>query len=252
MRRFIVEEIGKETDHHAITGPEARHIAKVLRMAPGDRIILMDRQGVRFQAIITSTDPHRVTVTLERRLPKPIPSPVQITLCQSILKSRPMDYMIQKTSELGVDRIYPFTSERTVVRVDKGRMQSKIRHWREIGHSTTAQADRISPVEIGHLDDFQVLTARLKEEAGLKVILWEEEEAKELKSLLKSSERLKTFIGIVGPEGGFSREEVKLAREAGFASVSLGRRILRAETAATILVGIVQYEWGDLCLENIL
>ncbi|MDY7035519.1 MAG: RsmE family RNA methyltransferase, partial [Thermodesulfobacteriota bacterium] len=115
MRRFFIEEIKPGDRSFIIAGPEARHIIKVLRMGRGDRVMLMDGKGSRFQAIIESVEGHEVLVTLEKSLPMPPPSPVEITLCQALLKSRPMDYMVQKTSELGVDRIIPFSSERTVV-----------------------------------------------------------------------------------------------------------------------------------------
>ena len=115
MRRFFVEEIKIKDNSCTIKDPEARHIAKVLRMKHGDRLILMDDKGKRFQGLIESVGMHGVRVTIEKPLPAPIPSPVEITLCQALLRSQPMDYIIQKTSELGVQRIIPFTSERTVV-----------------------------------------------------------------------------------------------------------------------------------------
>ena len=78
--------------------------------------------------------------------------------------------------------------------------------------------------------------------------MWEEEGAKDLKSILKVSSRMRQFVGIVGPEGGFTREEIQMANEAGFTSISMGYRVLRSETAAITMVAIVQYEWGDLSL----
>jgi 16S rRNA (uracil1498-N3)-methyltransferase len=94
------------------------------------------------------------------------------------------------------------------------------------------------------------LTGQWKQKDALKVILWEEEGAKDLKGLLRASSTAKHFIGIVGPEGGFSKEEVEIVKAAGFISVSMGRRILRAETAAIIMVAIAKYEWGDLSLND--
>ena len=82
----------------------------------------------------------------------------------------------------------------------------------------------------------------------MKIILWEDEPSRDLKTLLRASSPIMQFVGMVGPEGGFGREEVEAARNAGFISVSMGNRVLRAETAAMTLVGIVQYEWGDLGL----
>ncbi|NTV32645.1 MAG: 16S rRNA (uracil(1498)-N(3))-methyltransferase, partial [Deltaproteobacteria bacterium] len=118
MRRFFVDEILGTQGSVAITGAEAKHMATVLRMGPGDRIVLLDKAGSRFLAVIKELSRHQVLVTLERPLPAPDPSPVRITLCQALLKSNPMDFMVEKTSELGVDRILPYIAERTVVKVD--------------------------------------------------------------------------------------------------------------------------------------
>ena len=249
LRRFFIETILPDKDGSCtLTGTEARHITKVLRMATGDRIILMDGQGNRFQASILSSGPGTVRVTLEKAVPPPAPSPVEMILCQALIKSRPMDLVIQKCSELGVTRIIPFQSERTIVKLDKTRAASKTKHWKEIARSSAKQADRDKPAMIGGIIPFPHC---LDEEGGgdiLKVILWEQEGTLDLKELLKKPPLNRRIIGIVGPEGGFSREEIRLADAKGFMPVSLGRRILRAETAAIALVTIVQYEWGGLSI----
>jgi 16S rRNA (uracil1498-N3)-methyltransferase len=250
MRRFFVEKIEAEDGLCTIRGSEAKHITRVLRMGRGDRFILMDGKGARFLAIIESAGRRQVLVDLEKPLPQPSPSPVEITLCQALLKSRAMDYVIGKTSELGVHRILPFSSERTVVRLNKERFANKKQHWHEIANSATKQSDRKAPVEIGPLYSFEELVGRYRSEDAQKIILWEEEMATDLMGLLRGSPPAKRFIGIVGPEGGFSEKEVRAAVKAGFVSVSLGQRVLRAETAAITIVAIVQYEWGDLSLTN--
>jgi len=222
-------------------------MVRVLRMGPTDRCVLMDGRGGRFLAVIQSVTRQAVTVIVEERLPDPPPSPVEIVLCQAVLKSGPMDYLIQKTSELGVEHIHPFFSLRSVVRPDREKAGRKIRHWREIARSAAKQSGRIIPANIGAFASFSQLTATWKRDAGRKAILWEEEGSKDLKVLLRGLSPADRFIGIVGPEGGFDKNEIRRARDAGFEPVSLGTRILRAETAAIAMVTIVQYEWGDLC-----
>ena len=251
MRRFFVEKIKTDGGSCIIRGAEARHINRVLRMGRGDRFILMDGTGARFEAVIKTTGHREVVVTLEKPLPKPSPSPVEIFLCQALLKSRPMDYVIQKTSELGVAHIMPFSSTRTVVRPDEERLTDKLGHWRNVARSAAKQADRDAPARIGPFYTFQDLMDRWKDEEGFKVILWEREGSKDLKSSLMVPSPLERFVVVVGPEGGFPREEMEIARKAGFISVSLGQRVLRAETAAITVVAIVQYEWGDLSLSNL-
>lgn len=220
-------------------------------MGRGDRFVLMDGKGARFQVVIESARRKEVLVTLEEPLSVPPQSPVEITLCQALLKSQAMDYVVQKTSELGVDRLFPFFSKRTIVKLDGDKSTSRLRRWNEISQSAVKQSDRVVPADIGPASSFETLITQMKEEDALKVILWEEEGAKDLKGLLRTSTPERKFIGIVGPEGGFSNEEIQVAGEASFISASLGHRILRSETAAVTMVAIVQYEWGDLSLNNL-
>ncbi len=248
MRRFFIEEIESRDGYCVISGSEAGHISRVLRMGRGDRLILMDGKGNRFETLIESASQKEILAVIERRLPGPAPSPVEIDLCQALLKSRAMDFLIEKTSELGVDRIIPFFSERTVVTLDGERAAARVRRWKGISRAAAKQSDRIRPAEISPPVSIQELTDRFRQVNGLKVVMWEDEETRDLKELLRSSPEKQRVIGMVGPEGGFSERDIKRAREAGFISVSAGNRILRAETAAITLVAIVQYEWGDLSL----
>jgi 16S rRNA (uracil1498-N3)-methyltransferase len=246
LRRFFVEELTVKTGALVLRGAEANHIRTVLRMVPGDRLTLIDSKGARVDAVIVSADRREVMVSLEKPLPSPPPSPVEITLCQALLRSHSMDLIIQKTSELGVDRILPFVSERTIVKPDEETVVNKLRHWREIALGATKQSGRMKPAEIGALCTFGELMDRWKGEEVLKIILWEEESMESLKTFLRSLQPPKKAIGVVGPEGGFSTGELKKAKSAGFVSASLGQRILRSETAAVTLTALLQYEWGDL------
>jgi 16S rRNA (uracil1498-N3)-methyltransferase len=248
MRRFFIDEIISTQETLSITGAEAKHIARVLRMGPGERIVLLDKEGGRYQAVIKAVDRHQVLVTLERAIPAPSPSSVHITLCQALLKSHPMDLVVEKSSELGVDRILPYIAERTVVKVDRDRSHGKVRRWQEIAQSAAKQSDRAIPADIRPLCTFEELLSTLREEPALKILLWEQEIARSLRDLLRSGSPASRVVAMVGPEGGFTEREVEEAVEAGFVPVSLGRRILRSETAAITLVTLLQYEFGDLSL----
>ena len=250
LRRFFVNEIAAEDGSCIIKGSEARHIAKALRMGRGDRIILLDGQGARYQSVIESVSPQSVRVRLETPLPSPSPSPVRIILCQALLKARAMDLVIEKTSELGVHSIHPFATDRTVIKLDSQKAEARVRRWREISHAATTQSDGRTPAEIGTLLSFTDLITKHQKESALKVIFWEDEQKKDLKGFLRKSPPVPEAVGMVGPEGGFTREEIRLAEEAGFTSVSLGQRVLRAETAAITMTAIIQYEWGDLSLKT--
>ncbi len=234
----------------AIRGAEARHIFSVLRMEQGDPLILFDGKGRRFQARIISAGRKEVQVALERALEPPPPSPVNITLCQSLLKSRGMDDIIRRTSELGVNRILPFTSRRTVVRMDAKKASTRVAHWRTIARDAAKQSGRRVPAEIASITSLENMLAGLAHETASKVVLWEQEQGQDLKEFLRSGPPMAgQCIGIVGPEGGFSKGEIQVLQNAGFRPASVGNRVLRAGTAAIALVGILQYEWGDLGLE---
>ncbi len=248
MKRFYVEDIDPQDGVSTIRGSEAGHILKVMRMGPGDRFILMDRTGARFQVAIESCQRKTVRVILEKSLPAPPASPVDITLCQALIKPRQMDYVIQKTSELGVNRICPFTCARTVITLDQRGLEGKSRHWREIAKNTAKQSDRPVPAKIERLFHFPELISHLTDQDAFKVILWEGEKTRDLKGLFSGDTPVRKVLGVVGPEGGFTADEIDLARDADFSPASLGHRILRAETAAQTLVAIIQYEWGDLSL----
>jgi 16S rRNA (uracil1498-N3)-methyltransferase len=251
MRRFFVEQIEADADGLCIiSGSEARHILKVLRMAKGDRFILMTGTGDRYDAVVEGIEGSSVRVRLVSPLKAPTLPDLQITLCQAVIKPSPMDYLIEKTSELGVTHIRPFVCERTVIKLSDESASNKLRRWREIAISAAKQSDRNAPADILQPTTFAEILKDLKTTDCLKVILWEKEDSKDLKEALRASDPGIQFLGIVGPEGGFSTEEIKSAIDAGCIPVSLGKRILRAETAAITLTAIVQYEWGDLSIRS--
>jgi len=246
VRRFFVESIHAREGRLTITGREARHIIRVLRMGSGDRFALFDRKGSRFQVFIESVDQGNVTVLLEKPLPAPPAAPVDIAIGQAILKSSAMDLMIQKTTELGVNTIYPLVSERTVVRPEEGKRAQKIQRWQDIAIAASKQSDRSRPPEIMPVMPFPEVLRTPVSGQTLKIMLWEEEETRSLKSLLRPIlSRSKGVVALVGPEGGFSRREISLATEAGFISASLGSQTLRAETAAIAVAAALNYEFAD-------
>jgi 16S rRNA (uracil1498-N3)-methyltransferase len=159
-----------------------------------------------------------------------------------------MDFLVEKTSELGVDRILPYMAGRTVIKVDGDRASGKVRRWQEIAQSAAKQSDRTIPAEISQIVSFDEMLSALSRDSDLKILLWEKEDGRTMKDLVRSYPTPPGVLAMIGPEGGFAEREVRKAGEAGFVPVSLGRRILRAETAAITLVAILQYEWGDLSL----
>jgi len=249
LRRFFIENIIPGTDVLSITGKEVRHIVTVLRMKKGETLILMDREGQSFEATIEAVHYKEVKVRITKTIPPLPPSPVKISIAQALIKSHPMEYLIQKVTELGIHSIHPFYSERTVIQLKSVHLKNKMDRWVEIMKSACKQCGRVTLPDLNTPLQFEELINNVPNKKTLKILLWEDEDKVDLKRFLRSMSPLPHILAIVGPEGGFNQNEINLAREAGFQIISLGNRILRAETAAVSLISIIQYEWGDLNLE---
>jgi len=246
LRRFFVDKIIAGTGFVSITGKEARHIRNVLRMKKGEMLILMDREGQSFEATIGEVHYKEVKVTITKTIPPLPPSPVKISLAQALIKSHPMEYLIQKVTELGIHSIHPFYSERTVIQLKSAHLKNKMDRWMEIMKSACKQCGRVTLPTLNTPLLFEEMIKDAPDTKVLKILLWEDEDRLDLKRLLTSMSSAPHIFVIVGPEGGFTLNEINLAKDAGFHIVSLGNRILRAETAAVLLLSIIQYEWGDL------
>jgi len=249
LRRFFVEKIIPGTDVLSITGKEARHILNVLRMKKGETLILMDGKGQLFEATIETLHYKEVKVRITKTIPPLPPSPVKISLAQALIKTHPMDYLIQKVTELGISSIHPFYSERTVIQLKSVHLKNKMDRWVEIMKSACKQCGRANLPDLNTPSPFEEIIKNKPDKKALKILLWEDEDKVDLKKLLRFMNPEPHVFAIVGPEGGFTPNEANLAKDAGFHIVSLGKRILRAETAAVSLISIIQYEWGDLNLE---
>lgn len=246
MRRFLVDKIIPTTGLVSITGKEATHISRVLRMEKGDTLVIMDGKGNLFESTIENIHYKEVKVKINKGIP-PLPSsPIEISLGQALIKSHPMDYLIQKTTELGISSIALFYSERTVIKSKPDHLRNKMDRWMEIMKSSCRQCGRATLPTLNPPLPFEEIIKNAPGKKTLRILLWENEDKTDLKKVLRSTRPLPHILTMVGPEGGFTGNEINLARQAGFKIVSLGKRILRTETAAVSLVSIIQYEWGDL------
>jgi 16S rRNA (uracil1498-N3)-methyltransferase len=250
MRRFFIRDVPGEGSPIALTGKEANHILNVLRMKRGDTMSVMDGKGHLFEGIIEEIHRKGVRVNIIKALPSPAPSLIEIHLGQALIKSRPMDLLIQKATELGVASITSFTSERTAVRMSDDHLSRKMAHWQEIMKAACKQSGRSDLPTLNPPQAFEELIRDDPHHGMLKVLLWESEKKADLKGLLRSTGKQRHIVAAVGPEGGFTPREIRLAKDAGFHIVSLGSRILRSETAAITLVSVIQYEWGDLSFRH--
>ena len=245
MHRFFVPQLYNE--EMTITGVDARHISKVLRMQPGDELQIVSDDGVSALAKISAIDSEAVTVHCLEKLAESHEPQVRLVLAQGLAKGEKMDFIIQKAVEMGAYSVVPVAMEHSVVRLEGAKAQKKVERWQKIAESAAKQSKRdiipqIQPVQTMA----QMLAAN---DCQTKIIAYECEDKKSLKAALteaKAAETLTDLLLIIGPEGGISETELDVARNSGAVPVSLGRRILRAETAGLVAISAIFYETGDL------
>lgn len=241
MRQFFVREI---KDVMVLTGDEAWHAAKVLRLKAGSNIQVVSANGQAAEACVVCADPTEVTVRLLSAIERTSEPPIHITLAQGLAKGDKFDYVVQKAVELGVHTIIPLVTEHCVVKYDAAKKQQKQARWQKIAAEAAKQCHRLSVPVVQEILSFSELW--MQERSNYTTLFFYEQEDKlGVKQILQQSMQ-QSFLLIIGPEGGFSKNEVAGARERGAHVVSLGPRILRTETAATTALAIVMYECGDL------
>ena len=241
MHRFFVEpsQIGER--EIVITGPDVNHIRNVLRMRAGEELLAADGQGSEYRCILRELQDSEIRAEICRKLSGSAELPSRITLFQGLPKSDKMDLIIQKCVELGVFRIVPVTTKRTVVKLDAKKEESRRKRWTAVSESAAKQSGRGIIPEISGVRGFKEAV----EEAGeLDVCLIPYEKAenmartREILSGIPAGASIGVFIG---PEGGFEEEEVREAMAAGARPITLGRRILRTETAGMAVLAMLGY-----------
>lgn len=242
MRRFFVPPESINGGVARISGPEAHHIVRVLRMRPGDRIILCDGSGREFEARIMELDRKSISAVVEKVHPPAPDSDVAITLIQGLPKGDKFDQIVARVTEIGVRRIIPVISERVVVRLGDG--SRKFERWTRISAEAARVSGRARPPEIWFPRSYGQALKALEQGTAL-LIPWEKEKKLAFREAIKQVRSTHVAVA-VGPEGGWSEREVELALELGGVSVTLGPRILRCETCAVAVVSLAMYELGDL------
>ena len=240
MTRIFLSPEDISSDIVTITGDQARHLMLVLRAKPSDMVSVLDGRGYEYECRIVSVHKKEIKAEVTSRAPYSAESPVSITVAQGISKGERMDIAIQKSTELGATRIVPVITERTQVK-----QTHKIERWRKIALSAAQQSGRDKIPEIDEptrLEEFMGSIAP----GSSGIIFFEENRERNLKEVLSGFKAIKEITILIGPEGGFTKEEVAAATEKGFIEASLGPRILRTETAPITALSIIQYELGDM------
>ena len=245
MHRFFVPQLYNEEMY--IEGVYARHISKVLRMQPGAQLQIVSDDGVSAVAEITAIDSERVTVRCLEKLAESHEPRVKLVLAQGLAKGEKMDFIIQKAVEMGAYSVIPVAMEHSVVRLDGAKAAKKVERWQKIAESAAKQSKRDIIPEVQPVQSMTAMLAKCA--CQTKIIAYECEDRLSLKAALKAAEEaggISELLLIIGPEGGISEGELEQARQAGAVPVSLGRRILRAETAGLVAISAIFYETGDL------
>lgn len=227
------------------TAPQARYLEAVLRVRAGDPLLVFNGTAWEYEAVVRRTA-EGLTLEINGRRPVP-PDEIEITLCQAIPKAEKMEAIIRHATELGAGRIIPFFAERSIPRWPMAKSPQKRERWQRIAVEASRQCGRTDIPEIGEIGSFGEML-RSSQQESLNLICWEEESARGIREVLRDPRHsgIKEFLVVIGPEGGFDKDEIAQALPAGFLSVSLGKRVLRVDTAAAAVLSILQYERGAL------
>ncbi|MBN1254184.1 MAG: 16S rRNA (uracil(1498)-N(3))-methyltransferase [Deltaproteobacteria bacterium] len=221
---------------------EARYILTVLRLNPGDEVTVFDGEGREYRTELSEDYDAGMYLAIQEELSPQRESPLRITLGQALLKGERMKFVIQKATELGVDRIIPLLTSRSVPIVEGERESLRRERWRRIAQEAAKQSGRTIVPEIEAILELADFFAQGE---GARVMLWEDEPT----PLREIANKIDPHAGItllIGPEGGFSEAEVTAAQDQGFLVAGLGQRVLRAETATLSVLSIIQHLFGDL------
>lgn len=249
MQRYFVPASQWGEGAVLISGQDARHLASVLRAKPGDRIIAADGRGQAWIAVLDRVAPDEVTALLAEPLAETNEPSVRITVAQGLPKGDKMETVIQKGTEIGAVRFIPFVSARTVVQLDGRKEAKRIERWTRIAKEAAEQAHRGVVPEVTPVLSWRELLDQVGS-YGAAFLCYEKEGTLDFRRQLEQwkarSGGNPDLLLIVGPEGGFAEEEVRAAEEAGCRTISLGKRILRTETAALVGTSCILYEFGEI------
>ncbi len=245
-RRIVVPGLDLNQDLIDLPEQVVRHVARVLRLERGQPLLLLDGQGKQAKAVITAITPAAVQVRITSQESCPLPSTPALHLIQALPKgSGKIDEIIRRATELGVASIRPALSHRSVARPSTERARARLERWLRIVAEASRQCCRphVPRVEgLVSLDDALGATPR----GSARIMLWEEEHAVSLSKRLQECAVSKGVTLVIGPEGGFTAHESLLAQEVGYVMASLGRLVLRVETAAITACAVAQHALGAL------
>lgn len=241
MRSFFAKHEWIHNDHIEITGQECNHIKNVLRMQEGDSIHVLSGDNYCYDCMIKSIGNDSIVCDIENKYIRATELCVDVTFFQGLPKSDKMELVIQKSVELGAAGVVPVVMDRSVVKLDDKKKASKVNRWNTIAENAAMQSRRAKIPEVGNVIDFKTALDKAKYYDHI-FLPYECAEGfkytKEVFDRVKCGDSVAVFVG---PEGGFSPEETEAAKEAGAKIITLGKRILRTETVALMIMSIFNY-----------
>ena len=255
MDRFFVEPEHLNLDDKTlyIDGEDVKHISKVLRYGQGDEIEVCDSNGHEYICRIESIDKTRIDLSIVDEVDINRESRIRVSLYQGVPKSTKMDIILQKLTEAGVDEIVIVNTKRSVVNIKGDKADKKFDRWERIIYEAAKQCKRgLIPKLRGILsfkealedmgkNDINICPYEVEKSLGIKEAL----QTGQVKKILENKDEVRVGI-FIGPEGGFAEEENEMVKAAGIASVTMGPRIFRTETASIVATAITLYELGDI------
>ena len=228
-----------------LTAEESHHLARVLRLREGERVSAFDGLGNEWECEIAAIHKSECRLSILRKLETVVESPLRLTLAQALVKGEKFDLVVQKATELGVSRILPVITEHCEIRISDERSEQRLQRWQRISLGAIKQSGRRRLVEIDQPVRFQQFCRGLQGEPAL---IFSEKAGSEKsgRGLPPLAVQDSGLTVVIGPEGGWSDDEIDLATSSGLIPVHLGPRILRTETAAITAVTLAQYHYGDL------
>ncbi|HHZ02010.1 MAG TPA: 16S rRNA (uracil(1498)-N(3))-methyltransferase [Tissierellia bacterium] len=245
MFRYFCADDQVKNNKVTVEGGDARHLKTILRAQPGD-ILSIVTESKEYRAEIEEIREENIVCSLLEEIMSNNESKINITLCQGIPKQTKMETIIQQNVEIGVKRFIPLITERTVVKIkDKDKEEKKLLRWQKIAKESAKQSKRNIVPTVEPIMTVNQLIEKIKLEENVSVLVpYELEDMKPLKEALK--EPKENYYLVIGPEGGFDLKEIEMFKEIGAHIVTLGKRILRTETAGVVTSAIVMYQRGEL------
>ncbi|MBQ9929235.1 MAG: 16S rRNA (uracil(1498)-N(3))-methyltransferase [Oscillospiraceae bacterium] len=242
MTRFFVTPEDVKQDFMVLTGENARH-AKVLRLKNGEQVLVCDGQGREFICTVSDVSPERIGLVVMKEQPAETEAAVKVSVYMAFPKADKLEHVIQKATELGASEIVAFPSARCVSRPDEKSLQKKLERWQKIAASAAEQSGRGVIPQVRVLPSYAAALEQAAK-ADKALLFYENEQATTLHMALTSSP-YQTVSLLTGPEGGLEVSEVEQALAAGLQVCTLGKRILRCETAPLCALSAVMYDAGE-------